>query len=241
MLATIATRLTDQLYFRCPLDPSRKAIYEYGIQLSLSTLASMCSIVMLGLLLKNPASAFIFLGVFFFLRLFSGGYHAPTYARCFLLTNSVYLAVVGTSNLIVRFQLYHLLPVIVVVSCVVVMALSPIRNKRHPLSEKTYRKNRKIAVVLVSIESSFFLILFFWRIFQPYVTVSTMSLTAVAVMMLSTLRNAVLMDSLVDSNGQKARYLHALTEQLSPQDRKYVLDSAEAIAEALKRKMLQGK
>ena len=164
-----------------------KGTYEYGIQLSLSTLASMCSIVMLGLLLKNPASAFIFLGVFFFLRLFSGGYHAPTYARCFLLTNSVYLAVVGTSNLIVRFQLYHLLPVIVVVSCVVVMALSPIRNKRHPLSEKTYRKNRKIAVVLVSIESSFFLILFFWRIFQPYVTVSTMSLTAVAVMMLVTL------------------------------------------------------
>ena len=53
--------------------------------------------------------------------------------------------------------------------------------------------------------------------------------------------DAVLMDSLVDSNGQKARYLHALTEQLSPQDRKYVLDSAEAIAEALKRKMLQGK
>lgn len=97
MLATIAARLTDQLYFRCPLDPSKKAIYEYGIQLSLSTLASMCSIVLLGLLLKNPASAFIFLGVFFFLRLFSGGYHAPTYARCFLLTNSVYLAVVGAS------------------------------------------------------------------------------------------------------------------------------------------------
>ena len=53
--------------------------------------------------------------------------------------------------------------------------------------------------------------------------------------------DAVLMDSLVDSNEQKARYLHALTEQLSPQDRKYVLDSAEAIAESLKRKMLQGK
>ena len=61
MLATIAARLTDQLYLRCPLAPSKKAIYEYGIQLSLSTLASMCSIVLLGILLKNPASAFIFL------------------------------------------------------------------------------------------------------------------------------------------------------------------------------------
>ena len=187
MLATIAARLTDQLYFCCPLDPSKKAIYEYGIQLSLSTLASMCSIVLLGLLFKNPASAFIFLGVFFFLRLFSGGYHASTYARCFLLTNSVYLAVVGASCWIVHFQLYHLLPVIVAASCAVVIVLSPIRNKRHPLSEKTYRKNRKIAVVLVSIESLLFLILFFWRIFQPYVTVSTMSLTAVAVMMLVTI------------------------------------------------------
>lgn len=188
MLATIAARLTDQLYFRCPLDPSKKAIYEYGIQLSLSTLASMCSIVLLGLLFKNPASAFIFLGVFFFLRLFSGGYHAPTYTRCFLLTNSVYLTVVGTSYWIVHFQLYHLLPVIVVASCVVVMVLSPIRNKHHPLSEKTYRKNRKIAVVLAAIESLLFLILFIWQIFRPYVAVSTMSLAAVAVMMLFTLR-----------------------------------------------------
>ena len=45
-----------------------------------------------------------------------------------------------------------------------------------------------IAIVLVSIESSFFLILFFWQIFRPYVAVSSMSLTAVAVMMLFTLR-----------------------------------------------------
>lgn len=187
MLENIASRLTDQLYLHCPLDQRKKVIYTYGIQLSLSTLASMCSIVLLGILLGDAPSAFLFLGVFFFLRLFGGGYHAPTYARCFLLTNSVYLAVVGASYWIVRFQLYHLLPVIVVASCVVVMVLSPIRNKRHPLFEKTYRKNRKIAVVLVSIESSFFLILFFWRIFQPYVTVSTMSLTAVAVMMLVTL------------------------------------------------------
>ena len=187
MLENIASRLTDQLYLHCPLDQRKKVIYTYGIQLSLSTLASMCSIVLLGILLKNPASAFIFLGVFFFLRLFSGGYHAPTYARCFLLTNSVYLAVVGTSYWIVHFQLYHLLPVVVVASCVVVIALSPVRNKHHPLSENTYRKNRKIAVVLAAIESFLFLFLVIWQIFRPYVAISTMSLAAVAVMMLVTL------------------------------------------------------
>lgn len=188
MLDAISGQLTDQLYAYCPLDSSKKAIYKYGIQLSLSTLASMCSVVLIGLLLGKVTSAFLFLGVFFFLRLFAGGYHAHTYARCFLLTNSVYLAVAGTSYWIVRFQLYNLLPVIVVASCVVVFVLSPIRNKHHPLSEKTYRKNRKIAIVLVSIESLFFLFLFIWQTFRPYVAVSTMSLAAVAVMMLFTLK-----------------------------------------------------
>lgn len=79
MLENIASRLTDQLYLHCPLDQRKKVIYTYGIQLSLSTLASMCSIVLLGILLGDAPSAFLFLGVFFFLRLFGGGYHAPTY------------------------------------------------------------------------------------------------------------------------------------------------------------------
>ena len=148
----------------------------------------MCSIMLLSLLFGDPASAFLFLGVFFFLRLFAGGYHAPTYARCFLLTNSVYLAVIGTSYWLERFQTYNLLPAITVVSYIVVLVLSPIRNKNHPLSEKTYGKNRKIAIVLVTIESSIFIFFSFWEFFLPYMTVSTMSLTAVAVMMLITLK-----------------------------------------------------
>ena len=156
MLATIAARLTDQLYFRCPLDPCKKVVYEYGIQLSLSTLASMCSIVVLGIFLKNPASAFIFLGVFFFLRLFLR--RIPRLHLCPLFPAYQFCLPrrVGACYWIVHFQLYHLLPVIVAASCAVVIVLSPIRNKRHPLSEKTYRKNRKIAVVLVSVESLLF-------------------------------------------------------------------------------------
>ena len=90
MLATIATRLTDQLYFRCPLDPSRKAIYEYGIQLSLSTLASMCSIVMLGLLLKKPVCIYIPGRILLPAAFSLAGYHAPL-MPVVSLTNPAYL------------------------------------------------------------------------------------------------------------------------------------------------------
>ena len=186
MLETLATQLTDRLYSHCPLDQSKKAVYRYGFQLSLSTLASTCSIIVLGILSGDAPSAFLFLGVFFFLRLFAGGFHASTYSRCFLLTNSIYLAVILISNHLVYFHLYYLLPVITVASCVTIIVLAPIRNKNHPLSERTYLKNRKIAIILSLLESFVFVALSQWESFFPYTSVSVLSLAAVAVMMLIT-------------------------------------------------------
>lgn len=188
MLENIASRLTDQLYLHCPLDQRKKVIYTYGIQLSLSTLASMCSIIILGTVLGNISSALLFLSVFFFLRLFTGGYHAPTYARCFLLTNIVYLAVYGLSQGLVYFRLFAFLPVIALASCVTIILLAPIQNKNHPMSETTYAKNRKVAIGLATLETLLLLVLYLWESFHPYITVPTMSLAAVAVMMLFTLR-----------------------------------------------------
>lgn len=188
MLGTLASRLTDQLYLHCSLDPRKKAVYTYGIQLSLSTLASMCSIVLLGILLGDALSAFLFLGVFFFLRLFAGGYHASTYARCFLLTNSVYLMVYLFGKGLLYFRFFILLPIITVVSCMVIVILAPIRNKHHPLSEPTYEKNRRIARALAIIEGSICLALSIWETAYPCLSVLVMSLAAIAVMMLITIK-----------------------------------------------------
>lgn len=187
MLENIASQLTDQFYSHCPLDPSKKGIYKYGIQLSLSTLASMCSITLLGILLGDVISSFLFLGVFFFLRLFAGGYHASTYARCFLLTNSIYLAVIGVSHGLIYFHLYYLLPVITVASCGTVIILAPIRNKNHPLSDMTYMKNRKISIIVSTLEGLALVGIFWSKTFCPYITVPIVSLAAVAVMMIITL------------------------------------------------------
>ena len=188
MLENLASRLTDQLYLHCSLAPAKKVIYKYGFQLSLSTAASMCSIIILGTVLGNISSALLFLSVFFFLRLFTGGYHAPTYARCFLLTNIVYLAVYGLSQGLVYFRLFAFLPVIALASCVTIILLAPIQNKNHPMSETTYAKNRKVAIGLATLETLLLLVLYLWESFHPYITVPTMSLAAVAVMMLITLK-----------------------------------------------------
>lgn len=188
MLEIIASRLTDQLYLHCALPSAKKAIYNYGFQLSLSTAASVCSIIILGALFGNIISAFLFLGIFFFLRLFTGGYHAPTYARCFLLTNTVYLAVYGVSQGLMYFRLFFCLPVIALASCVLIILFAPIQNKNHPLSKTTYARNKKTAIGLVIVETILLLVFYLWEFFHPFITVPIMSLAAVAVMMLITLK-----------------------------------------------------
>ena len=93
MLQSFAKYLTDTLYRHCPLSPQKRPIFQYGFEITTSTLSSAFSILLISIFLRDVLSACLFLGIFFFLRLFAGGYHAPTYAQCFILTNSVYLMV----------------------------------------------------------------------------------------------------------------------------------------------------
>ena len=133
---------------------------------------------------SQPLSACLFLGIFFFLRLFAGGYHAPTYARCFILTNSVYLMVYLVSRVFIAFQSTIPAIVLTLLSGLIIFAFSPIRNKKHPISEMVYRKNRDIARILVTLEALVLTSLILLRCDFTYTSVPIVSLAAVAVMMI---------------------------------------------------------
>ena len=122
--------------------------------------------------------------IFFFLRLFAGGYHAPTYARCFILTNSVYLMVYLVSRVFIAFQSTIPAIVLTLLSGLIIFAFSPIRNKKHPISEMVYRKNRDIARILVTLEALVLTSLILLRCDFTYTSVPIVSLAAVAVMMI---------------------------------------------------------
>lgn len=77
MLQSFAKYLTDTLYRHCPLSPQKRPIFQYGFEITTSTLSSAFSILLISIFLRDVLSACLFLGIFFFLRLFAGGYHAP--------------------------------------------------------------------------------------------------------------------------------------------------------------------
>ena len=92
MLQRCASQIVGFLYDRAELDQSKKAIYQYGTELTLSTSAAVLFILLLATILGNLLWGIIFLVIFISFRFPGGGYHASTYRNCFILTNSVFLA-----------------------------------------------------------------------------------------------------------------------------------------------------
>lgn len=143
MLHSCAEYLTHTLYRHYPLSEEKRPVFVYGFELSLSTLSSILSIILLSIIFKNVYSSLLFLYIFFFLRLFSGGYHAPTYSRCFILTNAIFAFVYLLSEVIQWYK--PLLIPFAILSCISIFLLSPIRSTKHPLSERLYAQNKKAA------------------------------------------------------------------------------------------------
>lgn len=187
MLHQIAETLTDKLYEACKLDKSKRPIYVYGLELTFSSASSILSILIISACLSIFSSAVVFLVFFCSLRLFSGGYHAKTYGRCFVLTNGVYCATVGcvlfSEKMLQHPALSLIGAALLLLSVITILVLAPVKNQHHPLSPKRYLRNRRIACIL-SVVFLFVAAIVFGFGKEHYFILISFTLMAVAVMMI---------------------------------------------------------
>lgn len=178
-----ATQIVGFLYDKSELDQSKKAIYQYGTELTLSTATTVASILLLAVLFGKPSWGIIFLIVFISLRLPGGGYHASSYRNCFILTNSVFLF-----SFITSFVLLYLPNVIgtmlLLTSCVIIWGLAPIPNPHHPVSERTFCKNKIIVRGMVIVSTFLILLGEFLFLLHSLFCIYSASVVAVAAMMI---------------------------------------------------------
>lgn len=183
MLQRCASQLVGFLYGKSELDQSKKAIYQYGTELTISTAAAVASILLLASLLGNLLWGVIFLVVFISFRLPGGGYHASTYRNCFILTNSVFLASFILSLILLSIP-NVIRNVLLLISCFAIWMLAPIPNPHHPVSERTLRKNKIIVRGMVVVDS---LLMFLGELLLSMYSmfcIFTASVAAVAAMMM---------------------------------------------------------
>lgn len=184
MLNKCAVRLTNILYDKTKLDIQKRKIYVYGFEIALSTLLDILCMVLVSLLFFKGTYILAFLFFFMFTRFFTGGFHAKTYASCFLLSNGLFLICCFTISLLVAIHIWWL-PLLPAILCVpVVLWYTPIRNEKHPLSEISYKRNRRFSRVLVPVQLGIILLMAFSASLREFYIASCISLVANAIMMI---------------------------------------------------------
>lgn len=160
MLLTCSEYCVKWLTRNNPLPEEDKPIYIYGFQLLISTISTLTSILLISACIKRLSYALCFLLFFFVLRLFCGGYHAQTFAKCFLITNLSFLVIVGITELIIITNFKFIIPIINLFSTVVIWIFAPVKNENHPCSEKINKKNKSVSRIIALTYSIVLFLLF---------------------------------------------------------------------------------
>lgn len=158
-----------------------EAVYKYAFEIILSTFSSALSILITGFLVHTIIPSSIFIIIYFTMRLYCGGYHSKTYFRCFISTNITHFAYIGLC-LVLSVSCSYFRYALLIFDSITICCLAPVRNSKHPLSERKIRKGRKRALIQLFLSDCISVILLVLKtIFSNYIIGS---LTAVAVLMI---------------------------------------------------------
>lgn len=126
-------------------DNNREEIYIYGLELIISTVLGLMSILLLSGLLSCLTSGFIFLSIFVPLRLFTGGYHASSYTKCFIISNISYLSVLLVRNITWKdIPIAAWIGIFIGMSCYIIK-YAPVINSAQPINERKQKRSKIIS------------------------------------------------------------------------------------------------
>ncbi len=153
MLNKVSVQLSKFLLYKINGDKQEEGIYTYGFELMISTIGFFVSIIIISTLLSHFVSSLVFLVTFVPLRLFTGGYHATTYSRCFILSNLTYLLVLSLKNLLWKYVIIYYWYCLLLITCIFIVIKAPIINVAQPIT--IYKKNRckKITKLVLCFET----------------------------------------------------------------------------------------
>lgn len=185
MWESFISRLTKELFTRQNSCNAPIEVFQYGIEICISTFATLFSIFILSYWLGMPVSAFLYLIVYIPLRITCGGYHANTYLKCFLISNMNYLGTIAVSQILTFLPISKFIWLILLLTSALYISLNaPITNMHHPIHNNLLKKNRNIAIVLLFINCSFLVYIYVSNLQSFLFNLATITIVSVAIQML---------------------------------------------------------
>lgn len=184
MLNRISLRISTEIMKRAWNIRYGQEVYTYGIEIILSTLAEIISILISAIVFSSFIEGIIFVIVFSSLRLFAGGYHAETYKKCFGVTLGVFLLTLSIANVTSKLFCEKIFWVLLCLVSIYIITRAPVLNKNQPLSEHEILINVKIVSIICII--CIFINIEFLQYNKALLSMMVCTICSVAVLMLIT-------------------------------------------------------
>jgi accessory gene regulator B len=143
------------------VDNDNKAVYKYGLQILYYYIIDLVVIFSLALIFGRLYETAIMTFIFALLQVFGGGYHANTALKCLL--TMVAGAVAGNVLIMLIADKSMLNIILAAVFGGAVLILTPVTNKRHPVSKKIKHRSKIIVRAVVILNLTAVLILSYFN------------------------------------------------------------------------------
>lgn len=145
MISFISNRITDFFITKKIIDENQKDIYQYGTEVTISTVISFLITLVSALLTGHILETAIFYVVFVYARKYNGGYHADTYLKCNIIYTINLLAVLLISvSAVGNFMAFHMF-ILCFSYFLVTWKFAPIDNENKPLDSDERKKYGRIS------------------------------------------------------------------------------------------------
>lgn len=158
MFHNLAEDITFVLIKHKILDIEQRDVYIYGLEVILLNSIVLITFMLMSFLFKEWLHYLAFLVTFVPLRIFSGGYHADTSERCFLVSVFMYGASLAAIKLIQNLSMNWFFLAAGVISVIVILVMTPLINKNNPLSVSQKNRNRITAYAILVLDLILFIL-----------------------------------------------------------------------------------
>lgn len=146
MFDKIAEKMSDNIVKSGFAQNDDKELYLFGIQQGLVLLLNIGTTVTIGLVSGTLWELTFFTAALIALRSYSGGYHAKTPQKCYIVSTLVMVV----AALLIKFVVLHTLVYtgILILAGIFIIVFSPIDSENNPLDEQEKKVYRKRAVII---------------------------------------------------------------------------------------------
>lgn len=168
-----------------------KEVYQYGIEWILTSFLGICSILILSAIFSRLLYGVIFICFFCTLRMTTGGFHANTYLKCFIISNISFFILLCIFLAVTRWtipqEIYWFL---LIASALYIGIKGTILHKNQPLSQERLRKNHIASRIIILTDIGICLLLSHSQINYMVMAVFSICLTAI-LMITAELQNTI--------------------------------------------------